>query len=185
MCAAQPSGKEKKAREESGSEISQLQFGEGKRVPQTLAAVRTEPLNGSLEWIHRSKSNLFSITSNQQNTNGTAAWGIQHSADAPGLYVQPLSQQRHLVLVLMENKFYLLFDRVHKLIQRRRIHPGFPKFLAQLLKEYKNLALKVEQQEGCHDVRTDPWQSCCTHSSDGLVALFCTCSIHRVLFDKR
>lgn len=52
MRAAQPlASGGGKARETSGSEISQLQFGEGKVAPQTAAAVRTEPLNRSPEWI--------------------------------------------------------------------------------------------------------------------------------------
>lgn len=44
-------GERKNARQKSGSELSQLRFGEGKAVPQTLAAVSTEPLNRSLESI--------------------------------------------------------------------------------------------------------------------------------------
>lgn len=44
-------GEQRKAREKSGSEISQLQFGEGKVTPHTVAAVRTETTNRSLESI--------------------------------------------------------------------------------------------------------------------------------------
>lgn len=87
-----------------------------------------------------------------------------------------------VVLVTKKEKKYLPTDRVHK--HRLRIFPRFQKFLAQLLKKYKNFVLKVQLQEGYLDVRNDrisPGEQLRTLSLDDLVALF----VVRARYDKR
>lgn len=82
------------------SEIQQLQFGGGKVTPHPVTVVKI-PLNRSLKSITESKSNLFSITSSQQNRDGIALFQIQHSADALVLCFQALTEQRCLPMLLM------------------------------------------------------------------------------------